>query len=96
LQQLETILSNKIFAWTTGLNLEQSGPNGWKCETDFVVITDGYREGPPLYDSILHLAQQRNISPTKIERITAPEEAFPFVVDGSAVAFLVKEGGPDV
>jgi len=51
---------------------------------------------PPLYDSILHLAQQRNISPTKIERITAPEEAFPFVVDGSAVAFLVKAGGPGV
>ncbi|HEY5213743.1 MAG TPA: hypothetical protein VIJ38_12065 [Acidobacteriaceae bacterium] len=47
-------------------------------------------------NSILHLAQQRNISPTKIERITAPEEAFPFVVDGSAVAFLVKEGGPGV
>ena len=48
LQQLETILHNKIFAWTTGLNLEQSVPNGWKCESDFVVIVDGNREGPQI------------------------------------------------
>lgn len=48
LQQLETVLHSKMFAWTTGLNLEQAGPNGWKCESDFVVITDGHRDGPQI------------------------------------------------
>ena len=47
---------------------------------------------PPLYDSVLHAAEQQNIGPSKIQHITTPEEAFPFVVDGSAVAFLVKAG----
>lgn len=47
---------------------------------------------PPLYDSILHLAKQRKVSPSKIQHVTAPEEAFPFVADGSALAFVVKAG----
>jgi hypothetical protein len=47
---------------------------------------------PPLYDAILSLAERRNIAPSKIQRVTAPEEAFPFVADGSGVAFLVKAG----
>jgi len=47
---------------------------------------------PLLYDAVLHLAAQRNIVPAKIQHITAPEEAFPCVVDGSCVAFLVKAG----
>ncbi len=47
---------------------------------------------PPLYDSILHLAEQRGIAPSTIQHITSPEEAFPFVVDGTALAFLVKAG----
>ncbi len=48
LQQLGTVLHSNMFAWTTGLNLEQSGPNGWKCESDFVVVTDGHRDGPQI------------------------------------------------
>ena len=47
---------------------------------------------PPLYDSILRLAEQRNVTPSKIQHITSPAEAFPFVVDGTALAFLVKAG----
>lgn len=48
LQQLETTLHDKIVAWTTGMNLEQSVPNGWKCESDFVLIVEDNREGPQI------------------------------------------------
>jgi DNA-binding transcriptional LysR family regulator len=47
---------------------------------------------PPVYDAILHEATQRGIRPLSIQHITAPEEAFPFVADGSAIAFVVKAG----
>jgi DNA-binding transcriptional LysR family regulator len=47
---------------------------------------------PPLYDTVMRLAEHRKIVPAKIRHITAPEEAFPFVADGSCVAFLVKAG----
>ena len=47
---------------------------------------------PPLYDAIVHVATQRGIRPLSIQHVTAPEEAFPFVADGSAVAFVVKAG----
>jgi DNA-binding transcriptional LysR family regulator len=47
---------------------------------------------PPLYDLILEAAERLNVRPGSIQHITAPEEAFPFVVDSSAVAFLVKAG----
>lgn len=47
---------------------------------------------PPVYDSIIHTATQRGVRPRSIQQITAPEEAFPFVADGSAAAFVVKAG----
>jgi DNA-binding transcriptional LysR family regulator len=47
---------------------------------------------PPLYDSVMKLAGERKIAPAKIHHITAPEEAFPYVADGSSLAFLVKAG----
>jgi DNA-binding transcriptional LysR family regulator len=47
---------------------------------------------PPLYDAIVHAANQRGIRPLSIQHVTAPEEAFPFVADGSAIAFVVKAG----
>jgi len=47
---------------------------------------------PPLYDSIRRIAEQRKIRPSKTHHITAPEEAFPFVADQSALAFVVKAG----
>jgi DNA-binding transcriptional LysR family regulator len=47
---------------------------------------------PPVYDAIIRLTRQRGIRPQSIQHVTAPEEAFPFVADGSAVAFVVKAG----
>ena len=47
---------------------------------------------PPLYDTVMRHAEQRKVVPRKIRHITPPEEAFPFVADGSCVAFLVKAG----
>ena len=47
---------------------------------------------PPVYDAVMRLAEERKIVPAKIQHITAPEEAYPFVADGSCVAFLVKAG----
>jgi hypothetical protein len=46
----------------------------------------------PVYDAIVLAATQRGIRPQSIQHVTAPEEAFPFVADGSALAFLVKPG----
>jgi DNA-binding transcriptional LysR family regulator len=47
---------------------------------------------PPVYDAIIHATTQRGIRPLSIQHVTAPEEAFPFVADGSAIAFVVKAG----
>ena len=47
---------------------------------------------PPLYDTIMKVTEERNITPSKIHHVTAPEEAFPYVADGSSLAFLVKAG----
>lgn len=47
---------------------------------------------PPLYDAVIKLAEKKKITPTKIRHITVPEEAFPFVADGSSIALLVKAG----
>jgi DNA-binding transcriptional LysR family regulator len=47
---------------------------------------------PPIYDRVMQLAKERKIVPAKVQHITAPEEAFQFVADGSCIAFLVKAG----
>jgi DNA-binding transcriptional LysR family regulator len=47
---------------------------------------------PPLYDSVMQLAEERKVTAAKVQHVTAPEEAFPFVAEGSCVAFLVKAG----
>ncbi|WP_207901471.1 LysR family transcriptional regulator [Acidipila rosea] len=47
---------------------------------------------PPVYDAIMSEATQRGVRPQSIQHVIAPEEAFPFVADGSAVAFVVKAG----
>jgi DNA-binding transcriptional LysR family regulator len=47
---------------------------------------------PPLYDSVMLAAEKRKVIPARIQHITAPEEAFPFVLKESCVAFLVKAG----
>ncbi len=40
----------------------------------------------------MRLADERKVAPCKIHHVTAPEEAFQFVADGSCIAFLVKTG----
>jgi DNA-binding transcriptional LysR family regulator len=47
---------------------------------------------PPLYGSIIQEAEQRGIRHLSIQHVTAPEEAFPSVADGSALAIVVKAG----
>ncbi len=46
---------------------------------------------PPVYDALMHLAESRGIVPAKVQHVTQPEEAFPFVKT-SGVAFVVKAG----
>ncbi len=46
---------------------------------------------PPVYDAVMQLAEKRGIVPAKVQHVTQPEEAFPFV-KASGVAFVVKAG----
>jgi len=47
---------------------------------------------PLLYDRVLKTAEMHKVAPARIDCVTAPEEAFPSVVNGSAAAFVVKPG----
>ena len=47
---------------------------------------------PPLYDAVMKLAESKKVAPAEIRHITAPEEAYPFLADGSSLAFFVKAG----
>lgn len=47
---------------------------------------------PPVYDSVMRLARERNIAPARIQHIVVPEDAYPFIADGSGIAFVVKSG----
>ena len=40
----------------------------------------------------MRIAELRGVLPSKVQHVTAPEEAFPSVSDGLCVAFLVKVG----
>jgi DNA-binding transcriptional LysR family regulator len=72
------------FARHPAVSLDQMGGRRW--------ILFERQLHPPLYDAIVHAATQRGIRPLSIQHVTAPEEAFPFVADGSAIAFVVKAG----
>jgi hypothetical protein len=48
LQQLETTLGGRLFGWSTGMELEQTVEPGWKCETDFLLLTESGHEGPQI------------------------------------------------
>lgn len=48
LQQLETTLRDKGFAWSAGMDLESKALPKWKCETDFVLIVEDFQEGPQI------------------------------------------------
>lgn len=50
------------------------------------------RMHPPVYDAVMHLADQRMIAPAKIHHVVVPEDAYPFIADDGALAFVVKSG----
>jgi DNA-binding transcriptional LysR family regulator len=50
------------------------------------------RMHPPVYDTVMRLASVRKITPAKLHHIVVPEDAYPFVVDGESLAFVVKSG----
>lgn len=47
---------------------------------------------PPVYDSVMRIARERNIAASKLHHIVVPEDAYPFIADAGAVAFVVKSG----
>lgn len=47
---------------------------------------------PPVYDSVMQLARERNVAATKVHHIVVPEDSYPFIADSDAVAFVVKSG----
>jgi DNA-binding transcriptional LysR family regulator len=47
---------------------------------------------PPLYNLVVHLAEERGIHASKFSIFTVPEETFPSAAEGAGVAFLVKSG----
>ena len=47
---------------------------------------------PPVYDSVMRLAREREIVPAKVHHIVVPEDAYPLIADAGAVAFVVKSG----
>lgn len=60
--------------------------------TDRVWVMLEHRIHPLVDNTIMKLAEIRKIRPAKIQRIVLPEEAFPYIADGDAVAFVVKSG----
>jgi DNA-binding transcriptional LysR family regulator len=50
------------------------------------------RMHPPVYDSVLQLAEVRKARPTRIQHTVIPEEAFPLIANASSIAFMVKSG----
>jgi DNA-binding transcriptional LysR family regulator len=47
---------------------------------------------PTVYDNVMIAAEAKGIAPQRIQHVTAPEEAFPWVAKASCVAFVVKAG----
>lgn len=50
------------------------------------------RMHPPVYDTVMRVALERKIVPAAVRHIMVPEDAYPFIVDGGSVAFVVKSG----
>jgi DNA-binding transcriptional LysR family regulator len=47
---------------------------------------------PTVYDNVMTTAEAKGVAPQRIQHVTAPEEAFPSVAEGSWIAFVVKAG----
>lgn len=45
---------------------------------------------PLLYDQVVEAAAHKGIKPKDVQNVTAPEEAFPSIADGTSVALLTK------
>jgi DNA-binding transcriptional LysR family regulator len=45
---------------------------------------------PPVYDAVMQFAEERRIMPSKVQHITIPEDAFPFVAEEECLVFLTK------
>ena len=50
------------------------------------------RMHPPVYDAVMRLAEERKVAPARVDHIVVPEDAYPFIADGTGVAFVVKSG----
>jgi len=47
---------------------------------------------PPVYDTVMRLADERKVAPAKLCHIVVPEDYYSFIADNGAVAFVVKSG----
>ena len=71
-------------AYQSSLNLNALANRPW-------VIFER-RLHPPVYDSIMRLAEERKITPSQIRHVIVPEDAYPFIANEGALAFTVKSG----
>jgi DNA-binding transcriptional LysR family regulator len=75
---------NDLLAHHPSVTLEQLADRCW--------ILFERRLHPTVYDSVMAAAEAKGIAPQRIQHVTAPEEAFPCVAEGSCIAFVVKAG----
>lgn len=47
---------------------------------------------PAIYDSVMRISGDRRVLPSQLRRVMVPEDAYPFIVEDRAVAFLTKSG----
>lgn len=47
---------------------------------------------PPVYDTVMRLAEERKVVPSKLCHIVVPEDSYSFIADDGAVALVVKSG----
>lgn len=47
---------------------------------------------PPVYDTVMQLAKERNAIPRNMHHVVVPEDAYPFLAPNGGVAFVVKSG----
>ena len=71
-------------AYESSLNLNALAGRHW-------VIFER-RLHPPVYDSVMRLAEERKIMPPQIRHVIVPEDAYPFIANEGALAFTVKSG----
>jgi DNA-binding transcriptional LysR family regulator len=73
-----------VLAHHPSVTLEQLADRCW--------ILFERRLHPTVYDNVMTTAETKGVAPQRIQHVTAPEEAFPCVAEGSCIAFVVKAG----